>query len=69
MRVLGKDLRVGDVIEVFWKPRKDTILELTPYEGALKNIFPEGAQIAKFVFVDSMTIENNQTYEVVNRSE
>lgn len=31
--VLGKDLKVGDVIEVWWKPKRDQIIALKPYNN------------------------------------
>jgi len=34
--VFGHELQVGDVLEVWWRPGRDTIMALTPYEGPLK---------------------------------
>lgn len=31
----GTQLQVGDTIEVWWSPRRDTITALTPYTGPL----------------------------------
>jgi hypothetical protein len=70
MRVFGKQLKVGDTIEVWWtiagyKPRQDTITSLEPYRGPLK-IWKEGAQIAGFALSRvGMTIDNGDIYEVI----
>ena len=67
MTVRGGDLRVGDVIEVWWQPRRDTIIELRPYRGPLANLFPAGAQIAIFAQLrNGMTIDNSDIYERIN---
>jgi hypothetical protein len=63
----GKDLKVGDVIEVWWKPHKDRITELTPYEGPLDYLWKDkgGAQIAKFEVTSlEMTIEPQSMFQV-----
>lgn len=61
--VRGKDLEVGDVIEVWWAPRRDTITRLEPYTGTLQDLFPEGAQIARFAqCTGGMTIDNSDVY-------
>lgn len=62
--VLGADLRVGDVIETWWQPNRDTILSLVPYTGPLVSLFPDGAQIAAFAVNKSgMTINNGELFE------
>ena len=61
--VLGADLRVGDVIETWWQPNRDTILSLVPYTGPLIYLFPEGAQIASFAIGPGMTINNGELFE------
>lgn len=61
--VRGIELRVGDTIEVWWSPRRDTITSLRPYTGPLKHIFTSGASIAEFALLNgSMTIDHNETY-------
>lgn len=70
MQVQGKDLKVGDTIETWWAPRRDTIVSLRPYPGPLKHVFPAGAQIAEFALCKSgMTIDNSDFYEVVSRTQ
>lgn len=72
----GSELRVGDTIEVWWTitkrgqpPNKDTITGLRPYEGPLKHLFPEGAQLADFMYLRcGMTIENHHDYVVIGKS-
>lgn len=71
LRVKGSELRVGDVLHVWWNrkemasPNCDPIIGLRPYKGPLENLWPEGAQIASFTHNKvGMTIENNNYYEV-----
>jgi hypothetical protein len=63
--VSGSELQVGDTIEVWWTPNRDTILSLEPYRGPLTNLFAEGAQIASFAVGPGMTIDNGERYELV----
>jgi hypothetical protein len=65
--VRGVDLRVGNMIEVWWKPGFDIITELTPYSGPLIYLFPDGAQLATFVTRAMMTIDNADYYHVVRQ--
>ncbi len=68
MRVLGSELRPGDTIQVWWRPRRDTITALRPYRGPLAGLFPEGAQIAEFALgACGMTIDNGDLYDVLAR--
>lgn len=61
--VTGSDLRVGDTIEVWWQPGRDTITALRPYAGPL-TCFKHGAQLADFALMRTgMTIENGSDYE------
>lgn len=65
-RVKGSALKVGDALSVWWSPKTDIITELVPYEGALKHLFPEGAQLASFAILKTgMTIDNSDYYEIV----
>ena len=67
-RVKGSELKVGDSIKVWWKPKVDTITALHPYTGPLTHLFPEGAQIAEFAILrGGMTIDNSDYEEVVAR--
>ncbi len=66
MRVRGRDLRVGDVIEVWWAPRSDRITKLVPYTGSIKGL--EGAQLADFAVNNTgMTIEAGMVFDVLER--
>lgn len=64
--VFGSDLKVGDVIEVWWTPKRDTITALEPYTGPLAYLFPKGAQIARFAMCSGMTIDNGDTFVRLN---
>lgn len=66
MRTLGKDLRVGDTIEVWWEPREDTITKLVPYTGSIAVL--KGAQLADFEVLNTgMTIEAGMAYDVIRK--
>ena len=66
MKVLGKDLKIGDTIKVWWSPNEDTIVSLKPYTGSLKHLFKDGAQLASFrLYRPGMTIDNACHYEKV----
>ena len=61
--VQGRALQVGDTIEVWWQPRRDTITSLRPYTGPLQHVFPRGAQVATFALLGGgMTIDNSDFY-------
>jgi hypothetical protein len=63
--IKGSDLKVGDVMKVWWQTHRDTITELRPYRGPLQSLWPEGAQIAIFAYLTTgMTIDNSDDYEV-----
>lgn len=70
--VLGKDLKVGDTIKVWWSavtavPNEDTITKLIPYTGRLAYLWPKGAQLASFRYLKSgMTIDNKESYERID---
>lgn len=62
-----EDLCVGDTIEVWWQPGRDTIIGLWPYTGSLKCI--EGAKLADFaIFKVGMTLEPGALYVRVARA-
>lgn len=68
VHVFGCDLGIGDVIEVWWAPRRDQIVALKPYRGALAGLFRHGAQIATFAVSGlEMTISNGERYNVISR--
>jgi hypothetical protein len=57
-------LKVGDVIEVWWKPGLDTIVDLQPYLGPLECL--RGGRLATFAQLRSgMTIEPGSMYRRV----
>ena len=56
-----EDLCVGDTIEVWWQPGRDTIIGLRPYTGPIKCI--ERAKLADFAIVKvGMTLEPGALY-------
>jgi len=64
-RKQGKDLKTGDVLKVWWKPRRDAIVSIAPYGGSLAHLFPEGASIASFALCASgMTIDHGAYYDL-----
>lgn len=62
MQKMGKNLCAGDVLEVWWAPRSDTIMKLEPYIGAL---WPEGARVATFASGYRMTISDHEGHSVI----
>ena len=64
-RVLGKDLKVGDVIEVWFAPHRNRIETLTPINGPYADNILKGARIATFLLGNlAMTIEANSLFTV-----
>lgn len=65
--VKGKDLKVGQTIEVWWNNGRDTITKLEPYKGCMKKLWKDGAAIASFSYNPvGMTIDLGKTYKVFN---
>ena len=65
-RKFGHQLKVGDTLEVWWKPRRDTITALRPFTGPLADLWPEGAKIVSFAILQGgMTIGGNDVFEVI----
>jgi hypothetical protein len=58
------ELRVGDTIEVWWQPGRDTITKLRPYTGPLECL--KGGWIAEFAILRTgMTIEPGSQYRKI----
>jgi len=69
VRKLGRELRVGDWVAVWWRPYLDVITHLEPYDGKLGHAWPNGAQIATFeVNKTGSTIGNDEPFSVVRSS-
>jgi hypothetical protein len=72
MITLGKNLRVGDTIEIWWRPGRDTITRLTPYTGPLRNLWDchGGARLAEFALSKTgMTIDPQSEFNVLTHEE
>ncbi|MGE0493253.1 MAG: hypothetical protein AB7S38_28855 [Vulcanimicrobiota bacterium] len=67
----GKDLRVGDTIEVWWGSKSDHIIEMEPYTGSLADLWEHdgGARIAWLATGASMLIEPQVSYSLIARME
>jgi hypothetical protein len=66
-RVKGSALKVGDTIEVWWAPNRDTITGLRKYDGPLAHLFPDGAKLADFALLKTgMTIDNGNFYNRIS---
>ena len=64
-RKLGKELKVGDTIEVWWG--RDRITALRPYNGPLAHLWADqgGARLADFALNKTgMTIEPHMRFDV-----
>ena len=68
MRLLGAELKVGDVIETWWQPGRDTIVALSQYRGPYQENILKGARIATFAIGPGMTIEAEADFTAVARS-
>lgn len=67
MRVEGQTLKVGDTIEVWWRPQRDTITALRPYSGPAN--LPKGTQLAEFALLKvGMTILPDDDFTLIQRS-
>lgn len=63
----GRELAIGDVIKVWWRPGRDVIVSLRPYQGTLTDLLGEGARIAGFgVNLTGMTIPAAAIFDVVD---
>lgn len=59
-------LKVGDTIEVWWAPRRDTITSLKPYNGPLLALLGEGTKLAEFALNKTgMTLESGAVFETI----
>jgi hypothetical protein len=71
-RCLGRELKVGDVIRVWWRPGTDIIAALQPYQGPLAYLWQAdgGARLATLVSLPSrkMTIEPGLLYDVLSEN-
>lgn len=64
---LGKELNVGDTIQVWWGNGRDTITALRPYRGPLAYLWANhgGARLADFALNSvGMTIEPQMVFEL-----
>jgi hypothetical protein len=68
IRVFGSELRVGDTIETWWAPNRDTITRLVPYRGAHAYMREAGWQIAYFAqHRGGMMINPTASFELLAR--
>lgn len=68
LRAFGSELQVGDVIEVWWAPNRETITALKPYTGAYAETILRDARLASFAMnKNGMTIEAGALFTVFNR--
>lgn len=64
MRKTTEQLKVGDVLKVWWRPGRDTITKLTPYDGPLKEC--KGGRMAEFALNPTgMTCIARDVFEIV----
>ena len=69
-RTLGRQLRVGDTIEVWWGNGRDTITCLRPYSGPLSHVWDRyggGARLADFAINKVGMIEPQMMFNVLHR--
>ena len=68
MTISGRDIRVGDTVEVWWQNRRDTVTGLRPYVGSLLPLLGAGTQIAEFASGLAMTIEPDARLTLIHRA-
>lgn len=62
-RVRGRQLAVGDIVEVWWGAHADRITALRRYNGPLCYLWPAGARLADFAISKvGMTIPNDELF-------
>lgn len=62
---LGRELQVGDIVEVWWAPGRDQVRSLRPLTGPLADLFDGEGRMAEFaVNRTGMTIEPLGRYRV-----
>lgn len=62
-RVFGRELRTGDVVEVWWAPGRDTVIRFVPYQGPLAYLWPKGVRIIEFALLkNGMTAGNDDVF-------
>ena len=60
----ANELKVGDTIEVWWAPGRDTVIAIDPYNGPLKDII---SCIARFALLKSgMSIGHTDQFNRIN---
>jgi len=64
--VKGSEVRVGDILEVWWNPGRDTVTGIRPYEGRLDCM--KGGWIFEFALLPSgsMTVAPNDRFQRVS---
>jgi hypothetical protein len=66
VRVSTEGIRPGDVLAVWWPPKRDVVVSITDYDGPLECL--RGARIAQFASNTlGMTLELGAAHEVLVR--
>ncbi len=69
MRIVKRStakIKVGDTIEVWWRPGRDTITALRPYDGPLLATLGRGTKLADFALNKTgMTLEAGGMFNVI----
>ena len=68
-QTIGKDLKIGDYLELWMAPYPMKITAIRPYAGPLKNLFKNDAIIAELDHRTSMTICLVSPYPLVTEKE
>lgn len=63
--VKAKNVRAGDVLEVWWMPKRDTVRVVRPYEGDLG--FMQGGFIFEFHSGSKMSAAPDDRFVLVAR--
>ena len=61
MIVNASKIRVGDTVATWWRPGRDTVMEIEPYTGPLEEL--AGGWLFKFAICDGMTAAPGDTFD------
>jgi hypothetical protein len=64
--VLARDVKVGDVLEVWWAPRRDIVTAIAPYRGPLECM--QGGWIFTFALLPvkgGMSVAPGDTFQMI----
>lgn len=64
--IAANQVKVGDTVEVWWRPRRDTVTAIEPYKGPLECM--QGGWIFKFALLaakNGMSVAPGDMFELI----